>query len=61
MTPTQRYRIILALQNIQNALKEATQPGSNHEILEIRGNIFIKEIIDIVNHVKIIEDKSKKN
>lgn len=60
MTPTQRYRIMLALQNIQRAFEEGTTFNCNHDMIKARGNVFINEIIDVINHVAIIEDKTKR-
>lgn len=62
MTPTQHYRIMIALQHLLNALKEGTEITADHNAIYNRGDIFIREIIDVVGHVPLIVDKKgKKN
>lgn len=51
---------MLALQNIQRAFEEGTTFNCNHDMIKARGNVFINEIIDVINHVAIIEDKTKR-
>lgn len=62
MTTQERYKIVIAIHKLQELFKDLIDPNSVNtpQRIQFTGNHYLMQIQDVLDHVKITEDKKEK-